>query len=373
MLTRGDDFPIHQTPEPIAFSGTDRNFYDRYFFCGYLADGSGYFAIAFGVYPHLDVADAHVSVIRDGVQHCLHASRILNMERMSLVVGPIRIEVVEPLKTLRIVVEETHGISADLTFTGRAFPAQEPRFTWRQGARTVMDVTRMTQNGRWEGHISVDGARAVYDAGARGTRDRSWGVRPIGAPDAQANPAVRAPQFYWLWGPSNFQDMSLFWHTNDDALGRAWNTRAVIAPDGAPEGGLHHIDLTRFDVVYTPGTRRVRKAVVSLTDSEGEHATIAYEPFAMFQMKGIGYGHPDWGHGRLHGALRVEREDFALADQVWSDLANLHIQALSKVTYTNFDGAAVSGLGILEQLLIGAHAPSGFQSVLDGASEAALP
>ena len=34
MLTRGDDYPIHQTPEPIAYAGSDRNFYDRYFFNG---------------------------------------------------------------------------------------------------------------------------------------------------------------------------------------------------------------------------------------------------------------------------------------------------------------------------------------------------
>jgi len=61
MLTKGDDYPIHQTPEPIAYSGTDRNFYDRYFFNGYQADGSDFFAIAFGVYPHLNVADAHFS------------------------------------------------------------------------------------------------------------------------------------------------------------------------------------------------------------------------------------------------------------------------------------------------------------------------
>ena len=39
MLTKADDFPIHQTPEPIAYSGTDRNFYDRYFFNGYNPDG----------------------------------------------------------------------------------------------------------------------------------------------------------------------------------------------------------------------------------------------------------------------------------------------------------------------------------------------
>ena len=58
MLTNGDDFPLHQTPEPIAYSGTDRNFYDRYFFNGYASDGSDFFAAAFGIYPHLNVADA---------------------------------------------------------------------------------------------------------------------------------------------------------------------------------------------------------------------------------------------------------------------------------------------------------------------------
>lgn len=35
MLSKGDDFPLHQTAEPVAYAGTDRNFYDRYFFNGY--------------------------------------------------------------------------------------------------------------------------------------------------------------------------------------------------------------------------------------------------------------------------------------------------------------------------------------------------
>ena len=89
-LTRGDDFPIHQTSEPIAYSGTDRNFYDRYFFNGYGAQGELFFALAFGVYPHLNIADASFCVVKDGVQTALHASRWLNMERMDLNVGPIR-------------------------------------------------------------------------------------------------------------------------------------------------------------------------------------------------------------------------------------------------------------------------------------------
>ena len=35
MLSKGDDYPIHQSPEPIAFAGQSRNFYDRYFSNGY--------------------------------------------------------------------------------------------------------------------------------------------------------------------------------------------------------------------------------------------------------------------------------------------------------------------------------------------------
>ena len=38
MLTKGDDYPIHQRSTPIAEVGTSRNFYDRYFFNGYTKD-----------------------------------------------------------------------------------------------------------------------------------------------------------------------------------------------------------------------------------------------------------------------------------------------------------------------------------------------
>ncbi len=158
MLTKADDYPVHQLPEPIAISGTDRNFYDRYFFNGYTLDGHVFFACALGVYPHLNVMDAAFSVIVDGVQHNLRASRLLNSERMDTRVGPIQITVIEPLKILRVQVHDNeHGITADLTFDARAQAVEEPRFTYRQGPRTMMDYTRLTQNGLYEGHIDVRG------------------------------------------------------------------------------------------------------------------------------------------------------------------------------------------------------------------------
>ena len=86
MLTKGDDYPLHQSAEPIAFAGTDRNFYDRYFFNGYAPDGSVFFAAAMGFYPQLGIVDASFSVIVDDVQHILHTSRRSGGERLDLAV-----------------------------------------------------------------------------------------------------------------------------------------------------------------------------------------------------------------------------------------------------------------------------------------------
>jgi hypothetical protein len=366
MLTKGDEYPIHQTPEPIAFSGTDRNFYDRYFFCGYQPDGSGYFAAGFGVYPHLNVADAHFSVLRDGTQHCLHASRLLGMERMDLSVGPIRVEIIEPLVKLRLVIDGHDGIMADLVFEARSGPVQEPRFTRRNGPRLFMDLTRFTQGVRWSGWIEIDGKRETY-ASVYGTRDRSWGVRPIGASDAQPVVPPILPQFYWLWAPTNFPDLSLFAHVNEDETGAAWNSRAGLMLDGASQGELLHLDDMHFRIDWRAGTRHAAAARLDVKDPSGRDQEVLWTPLETFQMKGIGYGHPDWTHGGWKGELVVEREDFRPADLDPMLVPNLHIQAICTARHEG-GGASANGIGIVEQLVLGPHAPSGFKQMFDGAA-----
>ena len=359
MLTRGDDYPIHQTAEPVAFAGTDRNFYDRYFFNGYGPGGRDFFAVAFGVYPHLNIADAHFSVVRDGVQHCVHASRVLHMERLDLRVGPIRIEVVEPLRRLRVIVEGADGIAADLTFTGRSFPVEEPRFTHRVGPRAFMDYTRMTQNGHWLGWVEVDGDRVVLGPESLGTRDRSWGIRPIGASDAQPVAPAVVPSFFWLWTPLHFDDFSVFFHVNADAGGKPWNTRAVLCPDGAGPEQMLHCDAPRVEVTWLDGLRHAASAVLRV-DFPERKLEITFEPLAKFQMRGIGYPGSSWPHGGYKGELAVAREDFALADADPAGMQNLHIQAVSRVVARGSDGSIAHGVGVLEQLVMGPYAPYGF-------------
>jgi hypothetical protein len=366
MLTRGDEYPIHQTPEPVAFSGTDRNFYDRYFFCAYQPDGSGYCAAAFGVYPHLNIADAHFSVVRNGVQYCVHASRILNFERMDMAVGPIRIEVVEPLKTVRLIVQNHEGISANLTFEGRSAPVQEPRFTRRNGTRLFMDLTRFTVNCRVTGWVEVDGKREVYEA-ALGTRDRSWGIRQIGAPDAQPIVPAAMPQFYWLWAPTNFPKLSLYAHVNEDEAGSPWNRRASLVQDGAGQNAALHLQDDKFRIDWQSGKRHALSARLDVRDAAGRDHHVTWHPVNIFMMKGIGYLHPLWGHGLFKGELAVEREDFRQAELDPLELSNLHVQHIAKARHESAD-AASDGIGIVEQLVIGPHQPSGFAGLNDGAA-----
>lgn len=367
MLTKGDDFPIHQTPEPIAYSGTDRNFYDRYFFNGILPDGEGFFAVAFGIYPHLNIADAHFSAIRNGVEYCVHASRHLSMERMDLDVGPIRIEVVEPLQRLKVMVSSETGIAAELNFEGFGFPIQEPRFVHRFGPRAFMDYTRLTQSGSYNGWIEIDGDRRPIPPGTYGIRDRSWGIRPIGEGDPQPHAPAAPPGFFWTWSPVRIGNETYYFHICADGTGDIWNTRAARVVDGGGSGEIEETADCEMIHQFVPDTRYPASAVLTTHFGRGApEVLLEFQPRYRFLMRGIGYFHSRWAHGRNQGPLLVEREDIDLADIDPLAPENVHVQAISDVTLTREDGTRQSGLGILESFIQGPYAPYGFHQALGG-------
>lgn len=365
MLTKGDDFPLHQSAEPIAFAGTDRNFYDRYFFNGYSPDGSIFFAAAMGFYPQLGIVDAAFCVLVDGVQQNLRASRRSAGERLDLSVGPIAIIIDAPLETLTLRIAENDGpLAAELRFTARHFPIEEPRFTRRNGTRLFMDYTRMTQNGHWSGWLTVDGARVDAGAGWAGTRDRSWGIRPVGAAEPQPPPQGNFHQFFWLWTPCNFADRSLFFHSNDDGEGAPWNRRAVLVGGASSNwGGERHYADPAFVAEWQPGTRRLSK----LTADFDSNTRLTLTPSGpTFAMSGLGYTHPVWGHGFDHGELEVAHDSLSEAERTWGNPLAMHVQALVRADFADGDRRE-SGVGVLEQLFVGPHAPTGLAGLMDPA------
>lgn len=61
MLTPFDEYPVHQSPEPIARPAAGHpDFYDRYWFSGFREDL--YFALALGVHQNREILDAAFAV-----------------------------------------------------------------------------------------------------------------------------------------------------------------------------------------------------------------------------------------------------------------------------------------------------------------------
>ncbi len=359
MITKADDFPIHQTPEPIAYTATsDRNFYDRYFFNGYSRDGAIFFAAAMGSYPNRRVNDAAFNIIYEGRQYVLRASRLATPERMETTVGPIHVEVLEPLQRVRLRIDPNpFGIAGDLTFTARVPVIEEPKFFLRQGQRTFMDYTRLTQHGDWSGFLEVNGKR--IDVGAErfwGSRDRSWGVRPVGERDGGA--PMTSFQFFWLWAPVNFDNLCTHFDVNEFASGERWH---CVGKAGAPgPNELSNTNTVQYHLDMKPGTRHASQARISLHPAGGTPLELEFEPLYNFYMLGIGYGHPQWGHGMYVGDEAVDGESWNLADIDPSIPLYLHVQAVCRVKC-----GKEHGIGVLEQLIIGPHEPTGFRELFD--------
>lgn len=364
MITSFDDYPIHAGSKPVNETSTgDINHYDRYFFNGYTKDASLYFALAMGLYPNRHVFDAAFSVVVDGKEQIsVHSSGRAPDDRAEANrVGPIRLEIIEPLRRHRLTVEAPeHGLRADLHFTARSAPVQEPHFLVKVGNRTMTDYTRLTQFGRWTGWIEVDGVRRVVDDSSTfGSRDRSWGMRPVG-PSADTGAPVGERQFYWLWAPVSFDTFATHFDANEDATGSRWHQTGFFIPDGDQSPSDH--DTVDCSIEWRRGTRWADRCTLVLRGSNLPQNHIELEPLYEFQMIGLGYGHPEWGHGYWKGEAAVGGERWNLPVSNPLDPKHLHVQAVCRATC---DGHV--GIGILEQLIIGPHAPSGLVELLDGA------
>jgi hypothetical protein len=316
MLTPFDDYPVHQTALPLAQAGGGHSdFYDRFWFNGYTENF--YFAVAMGLYPNRGVIDAAFSVVHEGVQRSVFATGPIPDDRTLTRIGPISIELTEPMRINRVVVEAPdHGLVADITSRARTAAYEEPRQTRYTGARLSMDVTRATQLVNWTGSISSGGVPLDLDSGpVYGTKDRSWGIRGVGDPAPVIDDSDR-----------------------------------VCGSDS----GLAHIGPIRHQVRWAPGLRRSNGARLSLPEGD-----IELSPLMTFRMRGAGYFHPTWSHGRWHGGAHVAGEQIPVADLDSLAFESIHVQQVMKV-----DWNGKKGLGVLEQLAIGPHAPSGFVDLL---------
>ncbi len=376
MLNRLDDFPIHQTPEPIAHPATsDHNVYDRTWFNGFAVDGSAYFGIGIAIYPNRNVMDcAFSTVTKDGRQHAFFGSRRAPLERTDMSVGPFRLEIVEPLRQTRVILDDNEsGLGCDITFSARTAPIQEGRQTLWNGTRRAMDATRFDQFGRWSGTVEhPDGQFNVDETSWRATKDRSWGIRNVGEP-IQAAPPSKGRGAFFLWAPLQWDDHVSHAIFFDGPNGEALVNEGIEAPVFGSDADIpldpeaiveSSVRMARaaHRVDYHPNTRLAARAEIDLVRLDESIRTIQLDPILRFQMKGLGYGHPKWRQGSWQGELVLGAETFDPKELDLLQPENIHVQQV----VTANDGTE-TGIGVLEQICLGPYRPAGFIGALDGA------
>ena len=136
--------------------------------------------------------DAYAGISRGVEQITVRASRRLAPEPELTVIGPIRYEVVEPLQTIRFVLEpnDVQPIAFDWRFEGVVPARAEDRTHIRTGYRVSADLVRFHQIGVCSGWVEIDGERHEMDPDTWvSTRDHSWGVRyGVGAEPTDVEP-----------------------------------------------------------------------------------------------------------------------------------------------------------------------------------------
>jgi hypothetical protein len=353
-----DEYPVHQVPLSMKHVATgDRNAYDRCIFHVLDHEGRALLILGLGVYPNLGVIDAYATLRLGDDLHALRASDALGDDRMNLEVGPLRITVEEPLHRLRLQ-GDGDSLSYDITWTA-GFPALwEPHHVQRRGGRLTLEGRRFVQAGAVEGVIRVGGEEIPVRAGEwTGTRDRSWGVRPVpgeeGGRPAEENPTEG---FHWIWCPVRFDDRFLMVITQEDADGYRTLNDATLVRHG--ESDLQ-LGWSQADIGYRPGTRHPERAVIHLTDPRGRKPLELGVEVLTSSPLAIGAGYPpadDWQHGTWRGRSWTDERVYNLADPSAHPLAAYGV--IDHAARFTLDGQV--GYGIFEHGSFGRHDPSGF-------------
>ncbi len=310
------------------------------------------------------MVDAFLDVRLGDSQHVVRSSAPL-VDRGDISVGPFRIEVIEPLRKLRVVVEPTEDHAhMDVTWEGHIPAVEEPRQYLRSKGKVVFDTQRLAQTGTWSGRLSVGGNDlAVTPERCWGTRDRSWGVRPVGEPESDG---IRQGELVlagmWTYFPMQFEDHAIMYinHERDNGerplvqAERVWSDPARGIDDLGRSEHSHHL---------VPGTRVIDHSVVRFPEAGIE--VVCQPLLANYVSIGTGYGiDADWRHGMYHGPESVT-QGLVLDVEEIKGLAQYGI--VDHVAEFSYDDHV--GYGLLEHGFFGPYRRYGLMDGAMGAPE----
>lgn len=373
-LLGADEAFTHQVADTFAVVGsTDLSWTEKVCAMAAARDGSLQLGFGLGKYTNRNVMDGYAGLSRGVEQITVRASRRLAPEPDRTVIGPIRYEIVEPLRAIRFVLEpnDCQPIAFDWLFESVVPPVVEDRTHMRAGYRVSAELVRYHQTGVASGWIDVDGVRTELDPDTWvSTRDHSWGVRyGVGVPVTDLEPGPTAPgaSFEFLWSP-------LLLERPDGTRYAMWlewtRTRAPGFVQEQGHGTVEHPDGRVEDVValapdleYDPVNRRLRGGRIQCTMADGTTRPLSLTVVSAtgFHLgAGLYFGFDGHHHGEWRGELVVDGEridDCSTAEQA----RRLH-QIRDTVVRVDDPVGGGTGWGNCQPIITGGHPDKGLDA-----------
>ena len=324
-LVAADEGFTHQVIDTFAVVGTsDPAWTEKVCAMAMARDGSVQLGFGLGKYTNRDVLDGYAAVSRGPEQWTVRGSRRLSTDPESTSVGPLRYEVLEPLRAVRfsLAPNDCQPIAFEWTFEGVVPPQLEERTHLRDTYRVMSELVRYHQTGVGHGWVEVDGRRTTLDAETWvSTRDHSWGVRYDVGPPAPDRPPTSIPAgvgFMMVWCPALLERpdgsrYALHLHFTlfeMPGLSQKMTTAAVEHPDGRVEKIVELTPELRFD----PDNRRLLGGSVTGRMEDGSERPIEIEVLSDTGVQlgaGLYFGFDGHHHGELRGDLHVDGEHIA--------------------------------------------------------------
>lgn len=326
-LVASDEGFNHQIADTFAaVLQADRSWTEKV--CGSFGchDGSVQIGWGLGKYINRNVMDGYAGISRGVEQMTVRASRQLAPHSDLTAVGPIRYEVLEPLKRIRLRLDENDNqpIAFDVVFDGSDIPPFLENHEFRRqlgGFRIDNDLVRYHQVGVASGWLRVDGVEHRVESNSwYATRDHSWGLRyGVGTEPGDIQPGIDASQFAmnFLWSPMRFAPANR-------APYAIHHFYMKVPYPGVPKtfyGAVEHADGSREPFVdlepelhYDPANRRLRGGKLHFRSADGSVRTLVVEAVSDtgFHLgTGLYFGFDGHHHGEWRGELHVDGERIA--------------------------------------------------------------
>ena len=362
-------------PRPIDRVYTsDRNFYDRYFFGAHTTRRATHMLWSRWASTRTSASSTpsprSSSTARRSTSSAHRA--ILGSDRMNTTVGPIGVEIVEPLRTSRVYAEPNeHGLSFDMTFEGVDRSLSRSRTSCAAPATATRHGLHAHDAERpLVGHVhrrrpDLRG-RSRHSGGACATTRGASGPSAAASHRQRHRPTPDLAASTGTGRPSSSTTSASCTRSARTATARAGTPPSELLYPYAAAARPEPLTVVSHDFKLKPGTRLLeRGSLQRRSAADGKPVKITMTPKTTLYMSGGGYSYlGGWRHGQYHGPLVVETEIVGSHRSRVVPKIGVHTQTICDYTVEGL-GDIGTGHGIFEFLFLGAYLPYGFKTFGD--------